>query len=318
MTVEGAGNASDWSSARSFTVDTALPPVPALVTPTSAKVITDSTPYLDWSDVTDPSGVHYELQVDNDAGFTSPEFSRSSVNASSCVVTTVLPDTLYYWRVRAVDGAGNQGNWTAARSFTVDTGIPPVPVLASPSNGKAIIDSTPWLDWSDVTDASGVHYQLQVDNNADFSSLAFSRTWINSSSCVVTTVLADGTYYWRVKAVDGAGNASAWTAARSLVIDTGAPSMPVPSYPGNGKVTTDTTPYVDWSDAIDGTTVHYQIQVDNNADFSSLAFTRTWVNSSSCVVTAVLSPGTYYWRVRVVDAAGNTSAWTAAWSFTVQ
>ena len=262
--------------------------------------------------------MHYELQVDNDAGFTSLAFSRTWVNSSSCVVTTALGDGAYYWRVRAVDGAGNPSAWTAAWSFTVDATTPPVPVLASPSNGKAIIDSTPWLDWSDVTDASGLHYQLQVDNNADFSSLAFSRTWINSSSCVVTTVLGDGTYYWRVRAVDGAGNGSAWTSAWSVVIDTAVPSMPILSYPGNGRVISDTTPYVDWSDATDATTVHYQVQVDNDPGFTSLAFTRTWVNSSSCVVTTVLSPGTYYWRVRAVDAVGNTSAWTSAWSFTVQ
>ncbi len=316
--VDGAANPSEWTAAWSFTVDATTPPVPGLASPSDGKVISDSTPWLDWSDVSDASGVHYQLQVDDDAGFGSLAFSRSWVNASSCVVTAVLPDGAYYWRVRAVDGAGNPSEWTAAWSFTVDATTPPVPVLASPSNGKAITDSTPWVDWSDVTDPSGVHYQIQVDDDSGFGSPEFSRTWINSSSCVVTTELADGTYYWKVRVVDGAGNAGAWTAARSVVVDTTAPCLPVLSSPKDGRAITDSTPWVDWSDATDATAVHYQIQVGNDAEFTSLAFTRTWVNASSCVVTTELVPGTYYWRVRAVDAAGNTSAWTGAWTFTIQ
>ncbi len=316
--VDGAGNASGWTAARSFSVDATTPAVPVLASPSDGKAITDSTPWLDWLDVTDASGVHYQIQVDDNPDFSSLAFGRTWVNASSCVVTNVLADGMYCWKVRAVDGAGNASGWTAARSFSVDATTPAVPVLASPSDGKAITDSTPWLDWLDVTDASGVHYQIQVDDNPDFSSLAFGRTWVNASSCVVTNVLADGMYCWKVRAVDGAGNASAWTAPRSVVVDTTAPSLPVLSSPGNGKTITDTTPWVDWTDAADATAVHYQIQVDNDAGFTSLAFTRTWVNASSCVVTTTLPPGTYYWRVRAVDVAANTSPWTAAWTFTLQ
>ena len=84
-----------------------------------------------------------------------------------------------------------------------------------------------------------------------------------------------------------------------------------------GASTTDHTPYLDWSKVTAGSTVHYQVQVDNNADFSSPAVNKTWVSYSYYYVTTSLSHTTYYWRVRAVDAAGNKSAWTSGWSFRV-
>ncbi len=297
--------------------DTTSPVAPTLLSPAAGATIMDSTPWLDWADVTDPSAVHYQIQVDTDAGFGSLVFSRTWVNASSCVVTTVLPEGLCYWRVRTVDGVGNASPWTAARSMWIDTSAPSVPALASPADGGVTADNTPWLDWSDVTDPSTVHHQVQVDTDAGFGSPAFSRTWVNASSCVVTTVLPDGVYYWRVRTVDGAGNASPWTAARSMWIDSSAPYVPALKSPSNGGVTHDSTPWLDWTDVTDSRAVHYQIQVDDEAGFTSPVFSRAWVNSSSCVVTAMLPDGVYYWRVRAIDAAGNASAWTGAWSFTV-
>ena len=316
--VDAAGNANAWASAWTFRVDTTAPAVPTLLTPANGKVTTDSTPWLDWSTVTDATAVHYQLQVDDSADCLSPVVSKTWLNGSSWTVDAALPDGVYYWRVRAVDAAGNASAWASAWTFRVDTTAPAVPTPLTPANGKVTTDSTPWLDWSTVTDATAVHYQLQVDDSADCLSPVVSKTWLNGSSWTVDAALPDGVYYWRVRAVDAAGNASAWASAWTFRVDTTAPAVPVLVTPANGQVTTDSTPWLDWSTVTDATAVHYQVQVDNSADFSSPAESKTWVNSSWWTVSSVLSPGTYYWRVRAVDAAGNTSAWTSAWTFTVQ
>ena len=83
--------------------------------------------------------------------------------------------------------------------------------------GRVTADNTPWLDWTDVTDATAVYYQLQVDDNADFSSPVVNKTKVTLSSTTLP-VLADGVYYWRVRAVDAAGNASAWTSGWSFIV----------------------------------------------------------------------------------------------------
>jgi predicted phage tail protein len=154
--------------------------------------------------------------VDNNADFSSPVLNKSGITASSRTLGT-LADGTYYWRVRVVDGAGNTSAWTAAWSFTVDIVTPSVPALLYPANGTVTSDTTPWLDWSDVTDATGVQYRLQVDNNADFSSPVVNKSGLTLSSRTLST-LASGTYYWRVMVVDGAGNASVWTSGWSFTV----------------------------------------------------------------------------------------------------
>jgi hypothetical protein len=64
--------------------------------------------------------------------------------------------------------------------------------------------------WGEVSDPSGVTYTLEVDNDLRFFPLepGMRKTGLTKPSCVMR--LEPGTYYWRVKAIDGAGNESDW------------------------------------------------------------------------------------------------------------
>jgi predicted phage tail protein len=315
------GNPSAWSSRGAFKLDTTAPDRPELVSPADGAT-TGKTPTLDWSDVTDVSTVHYQMQVDNDADFSSPVINKTWVSSSQYTVYSwqALPAGTYYWRVIAIDGAGNDNGWNSW-SFVVDATPPDAPTLQSPANWKRINYSWP-LDWSDVSDDSGVNYQLQIDDSPNFSSLLVDYTAIGTSTFTLSAEdgLADGGwYYWRVRAVDGVGNASAWTSRGAFKLDTTAPDLPELVSPGEGA-TTGKTPTLDWSDVTDISTVHYQLQVDNDSDFSSPVIYKTWVSVSEYTVAAwqALPAGTYYWRVIAIDGAGNDSGWTTAWSFTVE
>ena len=86
-------------------------------------------PTFKWSNVTDPSGIaSYDLQIStNSTDFTAPVVSLSiaSENVTSLddTIAYALPKEYalssgsYYWRVRAIDAAGNEGSWTAVQSF---------------------------------------------------------------------------------------------------------------------------------------------------------------------------------------------------------
>ena len=219
--IDNAGNESDWTASRTFTVDTVAPEMPTLIYPANGKVTTDNVPQLGWSDVTDPSGVTYELQIASDSGFSSVVLDRSGLGVSEYTLTggEALLDAKYYWRVKAVDKAGNESDWTSGWSLTVDTVAPIWPYRISPADG-ALVTSTPTFDWSDVSDLSGVTYELQIDDNTDYSSPVLSKTSLTASGYTLTAgeALPAGTYYWRVRAVDGAGNASAWRSGWSFVV----------------------------------------------------------------------------------------------------
>jgi hypothetical protein len=115
--VGGAGTAV-------FAMETTPPPVPQLVSPESGKtvgIIGSSRVDFTWTDVYDPSGVFYTLEVS-----TQPSFSNVVVRAAnltkpdySLTEAEALPHGDYYWRVRAVDGATNSSNWTTPQPLKV-------------------------------------------------------------------------------------------------------------------------------------------------------------------------------------------------------
>lgn len=64
------------------------------------------------------SAATYQLQVDDDAGFSDPEFDDTA-DTTSHVPATALTDGAYSWRVRAINAYGTPGEWSVVRTLTV-------------------------------------------------------------------------------------------------------------------------------------------------------------------------------------------------------
>ncbi|MFC2025423.1 IPT/TIG domain-containing protein [Chloroflexota bacterium] len=83
--------------------------------------------YFDWEDVTDPSGVTYTLQIATDESFTENSMVLEKVGIILSEYTlskeekleSVSKEAPYYWRVKAVDGASNESQWTGTGAFYV-------------------------------------------------------------------------------------------------------------------------------------------------------------------------------------------------------
>jgi len=111
--------------------------------------------------------------------------------------------------ITATDKAGN----VATYGLLLESEPPPVPNTISPAQerfgtlGEQLVTFT----WTDVFDPSGVTYILEIGNNLNFFPLepGMRKTGLTKPTC--TMRLGPGTYYWRVKAVDGAGNESDWS-----------------------------------------------------------------------------------------------------------
>jgi len=105
-----------------LTLDITPPTVPSLIWPENNQNILDNTPTFVWTPVSDPSGVTYQIQIDDNVDFSSPIYFAVDLVDN----WHTLPDenslTLfvqYFWRVRAVDGVGNIGDWSETWSFGV-------------------------------------------------------------------------------------------------------------------------------------------------------------------------------------------------------
>lgn len=288
VNLNGSPSAVSWT----LTVTTSVPTAPTLVDPPTNKVTNDSTPDLFWNAVSG-TGITYEVQVDDQTAFNSPEFSPAATSLTQITVSPALPDGKYSWRVRALNDLNVPGPWSLVRVFTIDTSDPAAPEVIGPLNNLITNDTTPTFSWKAVLGATS--YRLDIATDENFTSFAPGGSGIvvikSPYTPVVSNNLSNGQYWWRVQALDAAGNQSDYTLGGTFTVS-------VLKTPLNGVFTTDTTPTFTWN-AVTGAT--YQLQVDNNEDFGSPLAITCLPTALTCTVpnATPLSFGTYYWRVNV-------------------
>lgn len=120
-----------------FVVESDAPDVPALVSPVNTSKA-EAEPQLDWTDVTDPSGVLYTLEISSSQSFTAESLilKRENLTESSYTLTeaeklkSTKKDAPYYWRVKASDKASNESDWTAPHTFRVGFSLYDIPIWA--------------------------------------------------------------------------------------------------------------------------------------------------------------------------------------------
>jgi hypothetical protein len=175
---------------------------------------------LQWSPVAHATG--YQVAIATDPGLSNVVFGDAAkpVETQGTVLafpTTLAPGT-YYWAVTPVNAQGHKGT----RSRTARFGWTWPTRLAAPQMRVTDMDPAPavfdpQLAWDPIPGAAS--YDVEVSSDRDFapgSTVCCSDRTIGTSISP-TKVLANNTgssgdaeLWWRVRAVDAAGNAQDW------------------------------------------------------------------------------------------------------------
>lgn len=322
---------TDTGNTRVYTLkpeDTA-PTVPVLTWPVDGVAIQDNTPLMQWGDSTDAGGsgvAGYEYRVYYNCSNTSaiPSSCSGLYKHSSLIVSSELQagtssDRVYYWQVRAKDGAENFSDWSDLEKFTIDTIVPTKPTITKPSDGAYF--TTPLIrnEWTPVADNSGIkEYRVEYiyDDGHTFSGGPYrttSSTWRNHTPGVGE----QGGVTIRAQAIDNAGNEGAWSDAVHYYYDATAPAVPTGIYFKDtvnnktvacGGMTSARNFDVYWNANTEFDFDHYEY-ISFNADGSTgpiRTFTQPYFDASWWTVP---TEGVYGVQIRAVDHAGNKSAW---------
>ncbi|MEQ6902448.1 LamG-like jellyroll fold domain-containing protein, partial [Nocardioides sp. YIM 152588] len=225
--VDAAGNVGDYSNVASATTpaapDVAAPTAPAAL----SAVATPSGPIdLTWDPSTDDVGVAgYRVERCTGSGCTDyAEIGQPSTTAYTDSATQ--PSTVYRYRVRAEDAAGNLSPYTNVVAATT-AGLPDTTPPTAPSGLTVTVGSSTLLNvaWTASTDDVGVDSYVvercQGTACATFDPVATPT----ATSYADGDVVPDASYSYRVMAVDAAGNASDYSAVAS------ASTPPAPTGP---------------------------------------------------------------------------------------
>ncbi|PZX33956.1 hypothetical protein C7416_101238, partial [Cupriavidus phytorum] len=309
---DAVGNTGPASAPFLLTVDTAAPAAPT-ITPSDGSVIAGTA---------EPgSTIHIDLNGDGapDATVTANDsgdwtYTPSPALADGAVVS-----------VTATDAAGNTSPPATA---TIDTSAPAAPVIgsvtddATPStgplaDGDSTNDATPTL--SGTAEAGST---ISIYNGTTLIGTTTADATTGAWTFTPTSPLPDGAVSLTVTATDAAGNTSAPSTAFTLTLDATPPAIPaitgatddnpVSTPLASGDSTNDSTPTLAGT-ADAGST----ISIYNGATLIGTTVADATTGAWSFTPTTPLTDGPYALTATATDAAGNTSAPTAAFNLTV-
>ena len=209
-----------------FSIEKSPPPAPTLALPLNDS-LTKAEAYFQWQSIPDTSApVTYNLQIASNQNFANVILQKTGLTGTEYTLDeteTLAADfknAAYFWRVKAVDAAQNESEWSAPWTFYIS--VPPAPALLQPGMDSKV-ELPIRFSWQSVISLSPpVTYSLEIASDLGFTSILMDKTDLTVTEYLVTKehklkLKNNVIYYWRVNAVDNARNKSDWSGTGSFV-----------------------------------------------------------------------------------------------------
>lgn len=126
-----------------------------------------------------------------------------------------FPEGTYTWQVRAENDT--ESTQYTSQNITIDSVVPNIPTLLTPADAEVLADTMVIFTWSrDAVEGTIEEDVISIYSDAALTNLIEMAT---VQDTMYTANLVSGeTYFWVVKAIDGAGNESATSTTFSFMI----------------------------------------------------------------------------------------------------
>ena len=285
--------------------------------------VTHESVSLSWDDPVDDSITGYQIlrRVRGDGPDFAPIADDTGSRATTYVDTSVTPETLYTYRVKAINPGG-----LSPQSSYANVDVPAVPVPAQPqglTTGSVTHESVE-LSWDDPVDDSITGYRILRRVRGDGPDFAPIADDTNSAAAtyVDRSVTPETLYTYRVKAINPGGlspqsgyaNVDVPAAPEPTPTPTPTPSptpTPTPEPPAQpqnltiGSVTHESVS-LSWDDPVDNSITGYQIlrRVRGDGPGFEAVVDDTGSAATTYVDTSVAAEERYTYRVKAINPGG--------------
>ena len=298
----GDGNSGSSSSATSSTKFDA---------PTGLIVIADNANSVTISWVSVSGATSYKIYrsssefgdystVGTATGSLNTSYTQTHNSYSSLEYNQVNPNTIYYYRVTALNSSKESD-----KSFAVSVTTPP----STPSNLKINVDSTAsiTISWGTVSGAVVYSVYRSSSETGDYSKIGTAST----GSYTDKNELSDNIrYYYKVSAENSGGAESSLS---SIISATTAPNIPTEV---TAVADSERSVTISWSSVSGATSYKIYRSSGESGDYSAVgtatgslntSYTQTHNSYSSLEYNQVNSNTIYYYRVTALNGSGEST-----------
>ena len=252
-------------------------------------------------------------------------------------ITGLLPLTSYYFFIKTYDDEQNASDLSNKTTGFVLNSFPSSPYGFSQADlSSNSVSFNQWVSTdilkisfslSDPDTADRVKFNIVISSFSDFSFEFVSSTsglLSQGSTSFITPLLSEGSWWWKVKAIDEHDAESIYSSAtissgeKHFGIDLTPPSNVGCLKPADGSFNLTTSTSLTAKivqDSLSGV-LGYEFEIDTTSFFngtekqtSGLLYSNVWSTAT------LLWNTTYFWRLRVRDIAGNVSGWSSIFTF---
>ena len=306
----GLNNESVFSPYFDFRIDVPLPSKPIIIRPKAETG--DSFPVFEWSKGANDRS--YSLLV-TIKGTSTRVINRTAFVGNSYTHFSPLVDGAYSFTVRAFNAVNEAGAISEIVDFTVKSPLPVAPKLSAPA---VVTTSTqPRFIWNAVLGAA--RYELKVDNlSTGVGNYIREANLTRTKTFFDPPYMTQGNYAAYIRAINGNGVVSPWSAKYSFTVNILPPDAPVLSGPrgaNDSSTITITNPTFTWTKP--ARAEKYELLVNNLTTQTAGVIRKTGLTANTFTSLENMPQGNYRAWVRGFNAAGEVGDWSAPLDFSI-